>query len=290
MNYRGVPPTAQHMPNPSSRTPTPSYPSTQAMAVVTSATEQKSRKTKSLAYLATEFVRLVRSQENETIDVLYAAGMLGVEKRRIYDITNALIGANVLEKMGKSSYRWIGGAVTSMTDGDESTLKNSRDMLEHQCADLDMLIQSFTSYLEENYYAKPDCVLTTDELVSSCEKPNPVESAQTIIAISAPPGTDVYVTNNERGRDNEIFMSSPSGQIRTYLLPSNQDNQAPIYPETVATNPSTPPMTPRIVPPEIPSSNPQVDTPMNTMNTMNGMDSMPMPSFSTDFNIQDLFL
>lgn len=39
---------------------------------------------------------------------------------------------------------------------------------------------------------------------------------------------------------------------------------------------------------------------MNTMNTMNGMDSMPMltprsemmcrPSFSTDFNIQDLFL
>lgn len=61
----------------------------------------------------------------------------------------------------------------------------------------------------------------------------------------------MYVTNNERGRDNEIFMSSPSGQIRTYLLPSNQDNQAPIYPETVATNPSTPPMTPRIVPPEI---------------------------------------
>ena len=85
-----------------------------------------------------------------------------------------------------------------MTDGDESTLKNSRDMLEHQCADLDMLIQSFTSYLEENvgvcssahlqYYSKPDCVLTTDELVSSCEKPNPVEGAQTIIAISAPPG------------------------------------------------------------------------------------------------------
>ena len=134
--------------------------------------------------------------------------MLGVEKRRIYDITNALIGANVLEKMGKSSYRWMwafllpsmcsGGAVTSTTDGDESTLKNSRDMLEHQCADLDMLIQSFTSYLEENvsvcfsvnlqYYSKPDCVLTTDELISSCEKPNPAENAQTIIAISAPPG------------------------------------------------------------------------------------------------------
>ena len=91
-----------------------------------------------------------------------------------------------------------GGAVTSTVDGDESSLKNSRDMLEHQCADLDTLIQSFTSYLEENvgvyllthtqYYSKPDCVLTTDELISSCEKPNPAEGAQTIIAISAPPG------------------------------------------------------------------------------------------------------
>lgn len=38
---------------------------------------------------------------------MYAAGMLGVEKRRIYDITNALIGANVLQKQGKSSYHWM---------------------------------------------------------------------------------------------------------------------------------------------------------------------------------------
>ena len=88
--------------------------------------------------------------------------MLGVEKRRIYDITNAMIGANVLEKLGKSSYRWMlevsirvtgrGGTLTSSTQGDESSLKNSRDMLEHQCADLDTLIQRFTSYLEDNVH------------------------------------------------------------------------------------------------------------------------------------------
>lgn len=102
-------------------------------------------------------------------------------------------------------------------------------------------------------------------------------------------------------------MSSPSSQIRTYLLPSNQDNQPPSYPDNTVANPTTPPLTPRIAPPEIrmwwvhvlwvASSIPQMDTPMNTMG---GMDSMPMfdplggmkcsPSFSTDFNIQDLFL
>lgn len=49
----------------------------------------------------------MQSQENETIDVLQAAGLLGVEKRRIYDITNALMGANVLQKQGKSHYKWV---------------------------------------------------------------------------------------------------------------------------------------------------------------------------------------
>lgn len=48
-----------------------------------------------------------QSQENETIDVMRAAGILGVEKRRIYDITNALMGANVLQKQGKSHYKWM---------------------------------------------------------------------------------------------------------------------------------------------------------------------------------------
>lgn len=54
----------------------------------------------------------------------------------------------------------------------------------------------------------------------------------------------MYVTNNERGRDNEIFMSSPSGQIRTYLLPSANDNAAS-FPANAAAGPATPPLTPR---------------------------------------------
>ena len=36
-----------------------------------------------------------------------AAGIFGVEKRHIYDITNALMGANVLQKQGKSHYKWM---------------------------------------------------------------------------------------------------------------------------------------------------------------------------------------
>ena len=49
-------------------------------------------------------------------------------------------------------------------------------------------------------------------------------------------GTDVYVTNHEKQRDNEIFLSSPDGEIRTYLLPSTNDvNQ--IHPPSIPNTP-----------------------------------------------------
>ena len=35
----------------------------------------------------------------------------------------------------------------------------------------------------------------------------------------------MYVTNHEKQRDNEIFLSSPDGEIRTYLLPSTNDTE-----------------------------------------------------------------
>lgn len=37
----------------------------------------------------------------------------------------------------------------------------------------------------------------------------------------------MYVTNNRDGRDNEIFLSSSGGEIRTYLLPSTAES-APV--------------------------------------------------------------
>lgn len=84
--------------------------------------------------------------------------MLGVEKRRIYDITNALIGANVLQKQGKSSYKWMwvlseisfrrGGQMGTGPEEDTSSFAVQREAIEKQCNELDRLIRDFSSYLE----------------------------------------------------------------------------------------------------------------------------------------------
>lgn len=56
------------------------------------------------------------------------------------------------------------------------------------------------------------------------------------------------MTNNEKGRDNEIFLSSSGGEIRTYLLPS-QTSENQLYPPSIPNTPMTAPMTPQIATP-----------------------------------------
>ena len=76
----------------------------------------------------------------------------------------------------------------------------------------------------------------------------------------------MYVTNNRDGRDNEIFLSSSGGEIRTYLLPSTAES-APVPPVPSGSQvpqgsqglagplgsvgAMSPPFTPKLNPPEL---------------------------------------
>lgn len=54
----------------------------------------KGRQDNSLSVLTKKFIELIKSSENCTIDLNQAVDELGVQKRRIYDITNVLEGIN----------------------------------------------------------------------------------------------------------------------------------------------------------------------------------------------------
>ena len=66
----------------------------------------QSRYDSSLGLLTKKFVHILRSSPGNTLDLNRAAAELGVQKRRIYDITNVLEGIGLIVKEGKNNVSW----------------------------------------------------------------------------------------------------------------------------------------------------------------------------------------
>jgi hypothetical protein len=64
-----------------------------------------------LGELTKKFMYLVREANGNYLDLNEAAQQLGVQKRRIYDITNVLEGINLMKKMMKNQIKWTGGNI-----------------------------------------------------------------------------------------------------------------------------------------------------------------------------------
>eukprot|EP00980_Cylindrotheca_fusiformis_P029187 scaffold22748_cov182-Cylindrotheca_fusiformis.AAC.1 len=65
-----------------------------------------SRYDSSLGLLTKKFVQILRASPDNSLDLNRAASELGVQKRRIYDITNVLEGIGLLVKQGKNHVSW----------------------------------------------------------------------------------------------------------------------------------------------------------------------------------------
>jgi len=63
--------------------------------------------------LTLRFIELLKKAPNQTLDLNRAVDKLGVQKRRIYDITNVLEGINLIQKNGKNHISWIGPDATN---------------------------------------------------------------------------------------------------------------------------------------------------------------------------------
>ena len=62
----------------------------------------------SLGLLTKKFIHLVESAPEALLDLNEAADKLGVQKRRVYDITNVLEGIGLIEKRNKNHIAWRG--------------------------------------------------------------------------------------------------------------------------------------------------------------------------------------
>lgn len=61
----------------------------------------------SLFHLTRKFMDIIKSAPEGVVDLNEVAKLLGVRKRRVYDITNVLDGIRLIQKRSKNLVQWV---------------------------------------------------------------------------------------------------------------------------------------------------------------------------------------
>lgn len=148
---------------------------------------ERTRYDTSLGLLTKKFVGLLEGSSNGVIDLNKASEQLGVQKRRIYDITNVLEGIGILEKKSKNNIQWkCGNAVSSAKYQD---LQHDLKYLEAKENMLDSLIYVAESNLRKVVEDKKMAYITYQDLREIHEF-----KSKTVMAIKAPPESELNVS------------------------------------------------------------------------------------------------
>ena len=176
-----------------------------------------SRYDSSLGVLTKNFISLVNKAEDGVLDLNLVAEELGVQKRRIYDITNVLEGIGLIVKESKNQIRWTGVGVGE--NEERSDLKNLRvsvDRLQEEEAKLDELIAMMrgrVASLKTDPVTSRRCYLTHKDM-------NSLEAFRdkTLIAVKAPEKSvfEVPLSNVDEG--GELPDGHPHQQKRYKII------------------------------------------------------------------------
>ncbi|XP_033697326.1 transcription factor E2F2 isoform X3 [Tursiops truncatus] len=208
---------------------------------------EKTRYDTSLGLLTKKFIYLLSESEDGVLDLNWAAEVLDVQKRRIYDITNVLEGIQLIRKKAKNNIQWVGrGLFEDPTrPGKQQQLGQELKELMSMEQALDQLIQSCSlhfKHLTEDKANKRLAYVTYQDIraVGSFKE-------QTVIAVKAPPQTRLEVP--DRSEENlQIYLKSTQGPIEVYLCPEEvQEPNSPAkepLPSTSALSPSPGPTQP----------------------------------------------
>ncbi|XP_035944939.1 transcription factor E2F2 isoform X4 [Halichoerus grypus] len=179
---------------------------------------EKTRYDTSLGLLTKKFIYLLSESKDGVLDLNWAAEVLDVQKRRIYDITNVLEGIQLIRKKAKNNIQWVGrGMFEDPTrPGKQQQLGQELKELMSTEQALDQLIQSCSlnfKHLTEDKANKRLAYVTYQDIraVGNFKE-------QTVIAVKAPPQTRLEVP--DRSEENlQIYLKSTQGPIEVYLCP-----------------------------------------------------------------------
>ncbi|XP_009563709.2 transcription factor E2F1 [Cuculus canorus] len=178
---------------------------------------EKSRYETSLNLTTKRFLELLSQSPDGVVDLNWAAEVLKVQKRRIYDITNVLEGIHLITKKSKNNIQWLGNQDTVGAPGQHRLLEKELRELQAAERQLDDLIQMCTVQLRlltEDPANQHAAYVTCQDLRSIVDP-----SEQMVMVIKAPPETQLQVADPAEAF--QVSVRSTQGPIDVFLCPED---------------------------------------------------------------------
>ncbi|XP_027722827.1 transcription factor E2F1 [Vombatus ursinus] len=176
---------------------------------------EKSRYETSLNLTTKRFLELLNQSTDGVVDLNWAAEVLKVQKRRIYDITNVLEGIQLITKKSKNHIQWLGNHSIAVNTSKHQMLAKDLHHLQEAERQLDDLIQMCTVQLKlltEDADNQHLAYVTCQDLRSIAD---PAE--QMVMVIKAPPETQLQAADPAEAY--QISLKSSRGPIDVFLCP-----------------------------------------------------------------------
>ncbi|KAK4812861.1 hypothetical protein QYF61_024158 [Mycteria americana] len=199
---------------------------------------EKSRYETSLNLTTKRFLELLSQSPDGVVDLNWAAEVLKVQKRRIYDITNVLEGIQLITKKSKNNIQWLGSQATVGPPSRHRLLEKELRELQAAERQLDDLIQTCTVQLRlltedpanQQYpsvwgwdgagwvggkRSSPAVSPAVFQDLRSIVDP----SEQMVMVIKAPPETQLQVSDPAEAF--QVSVRSTQGPIDVFLCPED---------------------------------------------------------------------
>ncbi|NWH81677.1 E2F6 factor, partial [Piaya cayana] len=187
----------------------------------------------SLVYLTRQFMELLRVAPDGVLDLNQVATVLGVRKRRVYDITNVLDGIRLIRKRSKNRIEWIGSNLSHLAarPSEQQNLEDEISTLSTMEAALDELIKDCAHQLleltddkENAKYPFNSCItLTHGFSYVTYQDIHSIQAfqEQIVIAIKAPEETELEIPVPKEDHI-KVHVRSTKGPIDVYLCEVEQ--------------------------------------------------------------------
>ncbi|XP_053704944.1 transcription factor E2F1 [Synchiropus splendidus] len=180
-------------------------------------TSEKSRYDTSLNLTTKRFLDLLAQSPDGVVDLNWAAQVLNVQKRRIYDITNVLEGIQLIAKKSKNNIQWLGEHVDDATTARQkelqkevSDLADAEEELNQLLASASLELKQLTEDPKNKRYGYVRCQDLRDSFDSS---------DQMTMVVRAPPETQMQVSDPSQGY--QVSLKSTRGAIDVFLCPDD---------------------------------------------------------------------